>query len=76
MLLLPLWCLVALAAWVLPDSTVHAATPWTRLGLMVACIGGILPDDYTRLRRGGQIYLLTLVIYELTHNLRWWTLGQ
>lgn len=29
-----------------------------------------------RLRRAGGIYLLGFVIYLLTHNLRWWALGQ
>ena len=40
---------------------------------MFACL---LPDDYTRLRQAGLVYLVSIVIYGLTHNLRWWILGQ
>lgn len=39
-------------------------------------LASLLPDDYTRLRRAGLIYLISHVIYLLTHNLRWWTLGH
>lgn len=76
-LLAPVWGLVGVAAWMLPDSTFHATTPWTRLGVAISIVFCcLLPDDYTRLRRAGLIYCISLVIYGLTHNLRWWALGQ
>lgn len=77
MVLAPAWILVGLAAWVFPDSTVHAPESVFRLGMFVAiffCC--VLPDRYSRLRRAGQIYLLGFIIYGLIHNLRWWILGQ
>lgn len=75
--LAPLLGLTGLAAWVLPDSAFHATTPWGNLGMAVAIVFAcLLPDDYTRLRRAGGIYLIGFVIYLLTHNLRWWALGQ
>ena len=43
------------------------------VAIIFACL---LPDDYTHLRRAGLIYLLSHVIYLLTHNLRWWALGR
>ena len=33
-----LWGLVGIAAWVLPDSTFHATTPWTRLGAVISIV--------------------------------------
>ena len=33
-----LWSLVGIAAWVLPDSTFHATTPWTRLGAVISIV--------------------------------------
>ena len=39
-----------------------------RSPIVLACL---LPDDYTRLRRAGGIYLVSVVIYGLMHNLRW-----
>ena len=77
MVLGPVWGLVGLAAWVLPDRTFHATRPWATLGMATAIFFVcLLPDDYTRLRRAGGIYLLSHVIYLLMHNLRWWALGQ
>ena len=61
----------------LPDSTYHATRPWTTLGMSVAILFALLlPDDCTRLRRAGAIYLMGFVVYLLTHNLRGWVLGQ
>ena len=63
MVLAPLWGLIGLAAWVLPDSTYHATRPWTTLGMGIAIIFCCLfPDDYTRLRRAAGSYLLSFVI--------------
>lgn len=77
MVLAPAGILVGLAAWVLPDSTVHAPESVFRLGGLVAIFFWcVLPDRYSRLRRGGLIYLLGLIVYGLIHNLRWWILGQ
>ena len=75
--LAPLWGLVGLAAWVLPDRNFHTTTAWANLGMAVAIVFAcLLPDDYTRLRRAGGVYLVSIVIYGLMHNLRWWALGQ
>ena len=48
-LLAPLWGLVGVAAWMLPDSTFHATTPWTRLGVEISIVFCcLLPDTTTR----------------------------
>ena len=70
----PAWGLVTLAAWALPDSTYLATKPWIDLGIAIAIIFAcVLPDDYTRLRRAGSIYLLSALIYRL---MRRWVVGQ
>jgi hypothetical protein len=77
MVLAPLWGLVGLAGWALPDNTYHATRPWTSLGMSAAIFFVcLLPDDYTHLRRAGGVYLIGFVIYLLVHQLRRWVLGQ
>ena len=75
--LAPLGGLSAWAAWALPDSTVRATMPELMLGLAIAgVVSRLLPEDYTRLRRTGMVYIFSLAIYWLMHNVRWWVLGQ
>ena len=51
--------------------------PELMLGLAIAgVVSRLLPEDYTRLRRTGMVYIFSLAIYWLMHNVRWWVLGQ